>query len=359
MGFYFKVAPGVRVRATGRGIRTSVGPRAARLHVGAGGTGVSTGAGPVSYYHGLSGARSPRRRSTGQHTRSLTAATKAERAEAISRSIKAILNLHREGFPTARRPVAARPPVTDLAGLVRRREEEAASEHWFFRFRARREARERARVAATEEHARLVREAEAQQAREQQALDEHWDRLLAGDPDTVMATLAVALEDNDAESAPIGVEGDLASVVVRVPDAATLPERIPGTTAAGNVSLRKANKTQWNALYTLMVSGYVVVTAKEVLAVAPSVREVGVVAIRRTAPDAYGQRRPEALMAARFTRGSLEGVAWAQADALQVLTDASVEHALEQKGQARELQPLDPDEHPDVAAALGVIDLDD
>jgi hypothetical protein len=48
MGFYFKVAPGVKIRATKRGLRASVGPRAARVHFGAGGTGVSTGAGPVS-----------------------------------------------------------------------------------------------------------------------------------------------------------------------------------------------------------------------------------------------------------------------------------------------------------------------
>ena len=31
-----------------RGLRWAIGPRTARLHVGAGGTGVSTGAGPVS-----------------------------------------------------------------------------------------------------------------------------------------------------------------------------------------------------------------------------------------------------------------------------------------------------------------------
>ena len=43
MGFSVKIAPGVRVRASSRGIRTSIGPRAARLHVGGGRTGFSTG----------------------------------------------------------------------------------------------------------------------------------------------------------------------------------------------------------------------------------------------------------------------------------------------------------------------------
>ena len=41
----FRVAPGVSIRASGRGIRTSVGPRAARVHVGAGRTAVSSGFG--------------------------------------------------------------------------------------------------------------------------------------------------------------------------------------------------------------------------------------------------------------------------------------------------------------------------
>lgn len=45
MGVYVKLAPGVRVRISRRGLRWSLGPRAARLHVGVGGPGISTGAG--------------------------------------------------------------------------------------------------------------------------------------------------------------------------------------------------------------------------------------------------------------------------------------------------------------------------
>lgn len=359
MGFYFRVAPGVKVRLTRRGVRTSLGPRAARLHVGAGGPGLSTGAGPVSYYHGLGGSGRSGRRSTGQHTRSLSAATKAERAEQIAAAIDAILALHRPGFPPAQRPEAARVEVTDRDELIARREKGAASEHWFFQLRTRRAARARARAAAIAEHAELVRTADAQHVQDQQVLDDYWERLLSGDEDAVMSALGSALQDNDAESAPVGVEDDIASVVVRVPDAETLPQRIPGTTAAGNLSLRKATKTQWNSLYTEMVAGYVVVTAKEVLAAIPSVREASVVAVRRTAPDAYGERQAEALMAARFTRESLDGVLWEQADALQVVTDASTEHVIDHKGVVQEMQALDPDEHPDIAAALVVIDLDD
>jgi len=53
MGLYVRLLPGVKLRATRRGLRWSFGPRWLRLHAGAGGTGLSTGAGPVSYYRPL------------------------------------------------------------------------------------------------------------------------------------------------------------------------------------------------------------------------------------------------------------------------------------------------------------------
>jgi hypothetical protein len=45
VGIYLRIAPGVKVRLTRRGVRWGLGPRLLRAHFGAGGTGVSTGAG--------------------------------------------------------------------------------------------------------------------------------------------------------------------------------------------------------------------------------------------------------------------------------------------------------------------------
>ena len=53
MGIYVRLMPGVKVRLTRRGVRWGIGPRAARVHFGAGGAGVSTGAGPFTAYRGL------------------------------------------------------------------------------------------------------------------------------------------------------------------------------------------------------------------------------------------------------------------------------------------------------------------
>lgn len=50
MSVFIKILPGVKVRLGRRGARWAIGPRAARLQVGAGGPGDSTGAGPVSWY---------------------------------------------------------------------------------------------------------------------------------------------------------------------------------------------------------------------------------------------------------------------------------------------------------------------
>lgn len=49
------------IRLTKRGVRVRIGPRIARLHVGAGGTGVSTGFGPFSAYKPIRRRRRSRR----------------------------------------------------------------------------------------------------------------------------------------------------------------------------------------------------------------------------------------------------------------------------------------------------------
>ena len=53
MVVYLRLAPGLKVRVTRRGVRWGIGPRAARLHAGAGGKGVSTGAGWWTWYKPL------------------------------------------------------------------------------------------------------------------------------------------------------------------------------------------------------------------------------------------------------------------------------------------------------------------
>src|SRR5690348_3121219 len=98
MGFSIRVAPGVRVRASSRGIRTSIGPRAARLHVGAGSPGISTGVGPVGFYQSLGGGRSRAPRASASAAGRSLAEAKAGLAEELSRAIAEVQGLHRQTF---------------------------------------------------------------------------------------------------------------------------------------------------------------------------------------------------------------------------------------------------------------------
>jgi hypothetical protein len=123
MGMSFKVAPGISIRASSRGISAGVGPRAARVHVGTRGIGVSSGVGPVSGYSHIAGGRASgtrRRSSYGGPTKASIAAREREAKEAareadIERVVeleRALVSVHSAIFPEARRTVL--PPVDEV-----------------------------------------------------------------------------------------------------------------------------------------------------------------------------------------------------------------------------------------------------
>jgi hypothetical protein len=148
MGCWFKVAPGVRIRASSRGIRTSVGPRAARVHFGSGRTGFSSGAGPVSFYTSLGGGRRSGGRSGGRppsmasYQRQLAAAQKAEEAQRLAAALQEILNVHRTEFPPASPPVAPPPSLPDARTVHRRHERDALAGIGLLQRAARAEAKQ-------------------------------------------------------------------------------------------------------------------------------------------------------------------------------------------------------------------------
>jgi hypothetical protein len=84
MGFGLRIAPGVRISASSRGLRAGVGPRVARVHVGSGRTGFSTGAGPLTYYTGGGrGGRTAGGSSVAAYERQVRAAQRQEEIQAI------------------------------------------------------------------------------------------------------------------------------------------------------------------------------------------------------------------------------------------------------------------------------------
>lgn len=364
MGFSVKLAPGVRVRASSRGVRTSIGPRAARVHVGAGRTGFSTGAGPVGYYTSVSG---PSRRSgttsSGTTNRQLATASqveKAEQAQQLADALSAVLDLPRTTFPDAQRPLAPAPPAVDLAAFRHRHQAEAKASTSVFSRAARRAALEEADRRAKADARALEDQYAAQRLAWQQALDTQWQALMSNAEDEVLASLAEAFEDNEAAAAAVGLHGDEVSLVVLVPAESALPERRPTTTAAGNLSLKKLTKREAADLYKLVVCGHALVTVKEAFAVAPGLRAARVVAMRAAAPDAYGNTRPEVMLAARLERSSLHGIRWDDADAVQIVNDAATEVVMrQQKGATAALAPVDLTGEPDLAALLDAVDFEE
>jgi hypothetical protein len=361
LSFSVKLAPGVRVRASSRGLRTSIGPRAARVHVGAGRTTFSTGVGPVTL--STSGGRSTRRRpSAGSYHRQLSAspaaAAKAEEARRLAGVFQQLLDVHRADFPAAQHPVAPPPAEPDVEAIRRRHRDAATAGLGFFQRSARAAARELADQQAEGEIQALRAQGTRARAEYQDRLDVWWGNLRRNHPETVIGALAEAFEDNEAAAAPLGVEGDEVALVVLAPPESVVPERMPGTTAAGNLSLRKLPKGERAAFYTQVVLGHVVVTVKEALAVAPGIQGVRVVVLRPAGTDAYGRPRLDCVLAGRWTRAAFAGVQWATASAATVAEDTAAELVVDLRA-GKELQPLDLTDQPGIRGLLQVVDVEE
>jgi hypothetical protein len=103
----------------------------------------------------------------------------------------------------------------------------------------------------------------------------------------------------------------------------------------------------------------VLATIREAFAVAPSLVATRVAVVRASEPDAYGARRLECLLAARFARHALVGIRWDEADSAKILSDAASDLVLKQAGRSNELQPLDLSEHEELQQLVASIDAGD
>ena len=358
MGFSVRLAPGVRVRASSRGIRTSIGPRGARLHVGGGRPGISTGVGPIGFYQSLgSGRRNAPRASAATAGRSLAEA-KAGLAEELTRAIAEVQGLHRQTFPQSSRPVAPPAEPVDPSAARRRHRKAARAGVPWWDFAARSQAKLAADAATDREVAEEKVRREQLRTVQQGELDARWQQLLDNDPTCVVEVLTEAFEDNDAPAAVVGCHDGVASIVVLVPDVDVIPDRYPTTTQAGNLSLKRMTKTDQAALYRTMVAGYLLVTAKEAFAVAPRLVGARCVAIRVPRRDAYGVPVVEALVGCHLSRTALAGVRWSDTDAATVLVDANDELVYNAKGATKALAPIALDSEPDLAALVARVDVE-
>ncbi|SIM48157.1 hypothetical protein [Micromonospora cremea] len=197
-----------------------------------------------------------------------------------------------------------------------------------------------------------------QRAGWQQYLDQRWQQLCSNNADVVLETLEEAFDDNEAPSAAVGVTGDEVSLVVLVPTVEqVVPERMPTTTQAGNLSLRKLPQRDRAAYYRQFVCGQVPVTVREAFAVAPAIGSARVAVLRHEGPDSYARPLVSCLLATRIHRASLNGVRWADADAAAIVNDASNELLLNPRPRTGELLPLNLASEPAITELINAVDL--
>lgn len=355
MGFSVRMAPGVRVRGSSRDVRTSIGPRAARVNVGGGLTGFSSGVGPVTYSTSLGVSR---RSSSGSVTRSVAASSRAEAAVQLVEVYRRIATLHHEHFMPANPPVAPEPPIIDTEVEQRHRKASLKGVSIFARGRRRNALAQAAAAAQSEVHAREL-ERTRDRAAAQAQLDIEWAQLQANKPDAVIAALAAAFEDNDAAAAPLGVTGDEATLVVIVPTLAGMPQKKPDVTPTGRPTIKAVPKKEAAAWHATAVAGCILVTVKEAFAVAPELQSVRIDAATTPELDAYGNRHPDVLIAARFERERLDGVQWRTTESARILNDVTSELQLKQVGVSKTLTPLPLDGEPELQALLDAIDFEE
>lgn len=358
MGFYIRVAPGLRLRLTSRGVRASIGPRISRLHFGAGGPGISTGAGLISYYQPLDigGGAAPIARGR---------AAKLEQARQVNAIWDRLMRVHQAQFPEVEAPVIQRPDVPEQQVLVRQRRKQAVKGIGWLRRAERRRARDLAEAQARSDWRQMNADADVEQARQQQQADAWWARLLANDPQAVMDQLADAFEDNESPAAPLDVAGSEVSIALLAPPDDAIPARMGKVTAAGNPSLAKLPKAERGTLVTSIILGYALVTMREAFAVAPGLDAARVVIVRRTsAGSSEGNLNSspsaaelECVAAGRWRKERLADVDWAEVDAGSIAIGTADELLLDNRGGIP--RALDLTEHEDLQALVASIRMDE
>lgn len=334
------------------------------MHVGSGRTGFSTGAGPVSYYTSVGGGRrrsssagrsGPSRTTVVAQQRQAAKAQKQQEASQLAEAIEGLTSIHHTSFEPATAPVVDAVAARPLAQIEEEHRKAGLEGIGFFKFADRRAAKAAAVESAARAHGQEVFEANVETQALQAAADRWWRQVVDNDPDTILSLLEEAFEDNEVPAAAVGVAADEVALVAVVPALETVPDRAPSVTAAGNLSLKKMAKRDRVAIYNEFVAGCLLVTLKEAFAVAPGLQSARVAALRDDGPDSYGRPDLVCLAAGRWTRQALDGVVWTT-DASRILNDTSSELLLTQKGQAKELQPLDLADQPDIVQLLDATD---
>jgi hypothetical protein len=319
---------------------------------------MSTGAGPFTYYSSSGGSkgRVSSTRSGGTTKAHIAQAEKEQQFLELQAALAAIVDIHKVEFPPVQAPVVRPPSPPDEKAFRKGREDEQLSGISFFKRSLRKEAKERAATLAAQDIDAETRRLAEEHQRTQAEADEAWERLNANDPETVIATVDQAFEDNKAPAAPVDVEGSTLSLVMLAPSANEIPDRMPDVTPTGKPTTKKMTKSIRADTYMTLICGHLMATIKEALAVAPGISHTKTVVVREIDPDVFGEGRMEALLAACYARSDLARVQWQNATSPEIVQQAAEDLLWQLKGKPPELKPLNLNEEPDLKVFVEAID---
>ena len=173
---------------------------------------------------------------------------------------------------------------------------------------------------------------------------------MANDPRIVLETLEHAFADNAMPAVPVDCDDGRATIVLLMEPASELPDRMPRQTPSGRWTLRTLSEADRDRLYRQWLASHALVTVKEAFAVAPALRAVTLVVLRRDT-NPFGEPIVEPLYVGTFARERFERLDFAREDVLDALFYAD-EVRVRAKGKARRWEPLDLRDEPELAALV-------
>jgi len=352
----FKIAPGVRVSASSRGVRTSIGNNSARVSFGSGpsyasakvaGVRVSQRGSSAGLKKSPGGSKRPsvegqRPPTVAELERTQRRSALEDEIEELTRIENALVTQHHEHYEPAARIMVPAPQVTDVETLSAAREVEALQGISIFRRSARKLARAEATKAALIEAQRIDSSNQALHLERQAESDKAWELLRAHDPEAVRGAFEVAFRGGATRATCVeaGSEGSkpYANVILVVGSVTDIPEKKPAVTPAGKPTTKKRTKTERNALHVEALGSTVLSVVRRSFAVVPTLETLRIAVLRHDRSDVVGEDMA-AIYFARFERNDANRIQWMQVrsdEALVVAGDAQ----LERRGAVREVVPI-------------------
>ena len=326
----FKVAPGVRLSGSSRGLRSHLGPRAARIHVGErSDRRLHRCPGPLTAYTSV-GDSKPRSRTAKVSGLTAAQAERHRQVEVANAHFAQLEGLHRVEFPKVVAQSAAAVPLPPFPHVLLAAERQTLKVVSRFDRQARKAARVAARGTAEAWALDLMQSAEADRRRRQAELDLRWTTLSANDAEVTSQAIRTQF-GGAARTRMLDVKDGFARLVTSVDGPDIVPSHKAAHTPGGAPTLHKVNQTERSDSHHQIVAAQVLVAAKQALAVAPGLIGVQVLAIDGAGAPVLG---------AVVRREAIESADWRQG-AWQVLTTADETLRFAERGRTRELVTLD------------------